>query len=68
MQVDKQTYRKWKLKKEHGDVGRIHEASGVSRQAISRCITGGYGDANTIDAINKFYGIETKETETESKA
>lgn len=61
--VPPKTFKKWKLKKEHGDAALITKTCTADYQAVLKVMKYGVGPATIIDAINKFYGIENKSAE-----
>jgi len=58
MKATEQIRKQWKIKRAHGDATRIREAFGISITTVSRCLLSGRGARETIDSINKYYGIE----------
>lgn len=45
----------WKLLKEHGDIGAIHEETGMSRTTINTAFDDGIGGEEVVARINAFY-------------
>lgn len=57
-QVTEKIKDKWNAKNRYGDNRLISAESKISEHAIGRCIRTGRGAPETIEAVNKFYGIE----------
>lgn len=56
-QVTERLRKKWKAHSKWGDILKMEEKYNISNDAIGRCIRTGKGSANTIAAINHYYGI-----------
>jgi hypothetical protein len=60
MIVDKEVYNEWKILKDHGDIKRIADESGITNETIGNALKEGECSEDTYAAIAKYYS-EKKE-------
>ena len=59
IKVDKETFSKWQMVKEHGDIAKIFESLNdeeTTRADISLALNKGVCTQSLKDAINKYFG------------
>lgn len=61
MEAPIEVQNQWKLEKEHGDIERIHEITGISRITITSALRTGMMSDSTFEAIKNFYKEKRKE-------
>lgn len=61
MTIETKVLKKWHRLKQSGDVSKIAELSGISRQTISKAINQGEGSLQTATAISEFYEKRKKD-------
>lgn len=60
MKIPKEILNAWKLDMIHGEIGVIHQETGISRNTISKAISSGNTSAETFEALKKYFKRKKK--------